>query len=83
MIVQIRYIQLTRQRIVARAGAIAAVGVVTDAKQYRWTLGARHGVHSGPVLRFRAPSRPGTLHARALRARPLRSRPVVVGRASR
>jgi len=59
VIVRIRYIEPTRQRVVVRAGAIAGIGVVTDATSYRWALAGRSGVHSGPLFRFRAPSRPG------------------------
>ena len=81
--VRIRYIEPTRQRIVTRAGAIAGVGVVTDAKEYGWKLAGRSGVHSGPVFRFRAPSRPGrytlTLSERGHSA----TTTVVVGKAGR
>ncbi|HKI90668.1 MAG TPA: hypothetical protein VJ986_00085 [Gaiellaceae bacterium] len=83
VIVRIRYIEPTRQRVVTRAGAIAGIGVVTDAATYRWALAGRSGVHSGPLFRFRAPSRPGrytlTLSERGHSA----TATIVVGRAHR
>ena len=81
--VRIRYIEPTRQRVVARAGAIAALGVVTDAKTYRWALAGRSGVHSGPVFRFRAPSRPGTYTLTLSERGHSATTTVVVGRARR
>ena len=75
--VRIRYIQL-RGRTDRRArrrvrSSRSAVG--TDAKQYRWKLGAPAAAsHSGPVLRF-AHRSARAVHARALGARPHRSCP--------
>jgi hypothetical protein len=57
--VTIRYIQLARARIRVTAGTRFAVGVSTDAKRYRWQLGARKGFASGRVLHLRAPVLPG------------------------
>ena len=59
--VEIRYIRLASRHITGGApGAVFDIGVSTDAKLYRWRLGARHGVKAGPLLRLRAPVRPGT-----------------------
>jgi FlgD Ig-like domain len=59
--IEIRYIKLANRHITGVApGAIFDIGVSTDAKLYRWRLGARHGVKAGPLLRLRAPGRPGT-----------------------
>ncbi len=61
VILQVRYIQLPAGPIVVhKASSLFTVTVGTDAKQYWWKLGARHGVASGPVLKLRAPKRPGT-----------------------
>jgi hypothetical protein len=59
--VTLRYIGLGgAKRIVAAPGARLGIGVSTDAKRYRWTLGARHGTASGRVLRLRMPKAAGT-----------------------
>ena len=58
--VTIRFIDLAAQRIVARAGKPFEVGVSTDAKRYRWKLGARKGRNGGAVLRLTAPTKRGT-----------------------
>ena len=58
--VTIRYIRLTVRRVIVGAGTHLRIGVSTDAKRYRWTLGLRSGAASGRVLRVRAPSRTGT-----------------------
>jgi hypothetical protein len=59
--VEIRYITLANRRITGvRAGTKFDIGVSTDAKRYRWQLGARHGIAHGPVLTLRAPARAGT-----------------------
>jgi hypothetical protein len=59
--IEIRYIRLASRHITGVApGAVFDIGVSTDAKLYRWRLGARHGVKAGPLLRLRAPARPGT-----------------------
>ena len=61
VILQVRYIQLPAGPIVVhKAGSLFTVAVGTDAKRYWWKLGARHGVASVPVLKLRAPKRPGT-----------------------
>jgi len=57
---EIRYIALANHRITGiAAGSHFDIGVSTDAKRYRWRLGKRSGVASGPVLRLRAPVIPG------------------------
>jgi hypothetical protein len=59
--IEIRYIRLANRHITGVApGALFDIGVSTDSKLYRWRLGARHGVKAGPVLRLRAPGKPGT-----------------------
>ena len=58
--VTIRYIDLAAPRIVARAGEKFEIGVSTDAKRYRWQLGARKGRNGGTVLRLTAPTKRGT-----------------------
>ena len=58
--VAIRYIDLAAKRIVARAGKRFEIGVSTDAKRYRWQLGARKGRNGGGVLRLTAPTTRGT-----------------------
>jgi len=57
--VTLRYITLASRRIVVRAGGKIAIGVSTDALHYIWQLGQRKGRTHGPVLRVRAPGRPG------------------------
>lgn len=58
--VTLRYIALAARRVVVHAGGRVRIGVSTDAKRYRWTLGSRSGRASGHVLTLRAPSRAGT-----------------------
>ncbi len=60
ILVQIRYIVLASHTITGvTAGRKFDIGVSTDAKRYRWTLGARSGVATGPDLVLRAPAKPG------------------------
>jgi len=58
--VTLRYIALASHRLVVNAGGRLRVGVSTDAKRYRWTLGARSGAASGHELKLRAPTSRGT-----------------------
>jgi hypothetical protein len=58
--VRLRYIALALHRLSAPAGATFHVVVSTDAKRYRWQLGARHGIAHGATLKLRAPASPGT-----------------------
>jgi flagellar hook assembly protein FlgD len=57
--VTIRYIALSTKRVAVRAGGRLRIGVSTDAKRYRWTLGARSGTASGKELKLRAPAAAG------------------------
>jgi flagellar hook assembly protein FlgD len=58
--VDLRYITLASHRIAGvKPGKLFEIGVSTDALSYRWKLGARVGVMSGPVLRVRAPKQAG------------------------
>lgn len=58
--VTIRYIVLQKKRVTVQSRAVLRIGVSTDAKRYRWRLGARSGVASGHVLKVRAPAARGT-----------------------
>ena len=58
--VTLRYIALGAKRVVVPAGGRLRIGVSTDAKRYRWTLGARSGKGSGRVLKLHAPTSRGT-----------------------
>ena len=58
--VELRYITLASRRITGvRSAKRFQIGVSTDALSYRWKLGARHGVASGPVLELLAPQQAG------------------------
>jgi flagellar hook assembly protein FlgD len=58
--VELRYIRLASRHIAGvSAGRRFDIGVSTDARHYRWKLGARAGVAHGPDLTLRAPARPG------------------------
>jgi hypothetical protein len=58
--VTLRYIALAVPRVVVSAGGRLKIGVSTDAKHYRWKLGARSGAASGHELKLRAPTARGT-----------------------
>ncbi|HEY5694000.1 MAG TPA: FlgD immunoglobulin-like domain containing protein [Gaiellaceae bacterium] len=58
--VQLRYIQVTPERITVRAGRAFTVHVETTASRYTWHLGHRHGARRGRSLRLRAPTTAGT-----------------------
>ena len=58
--VDVRYVELTPDRIVVRSGGPFKVQVTTAARRYSWRLGHRHGARRGRVLGLRAPSTPGT-----------------------
>jgi len=58
--VRVRYVELTRSRIEVVAGHRFRVGVLTDAKTYRWRLATRTGLAHGRVLVLRAPLTAGT-----------------------
>jgi hypothetical protein len=58
--VELRYITVASHRITGvRPAKRFVIGVSTDALSYRWKLGARHGVASGPVLKLLAPQQAG------------------------
>ena len=58
--VELRYITLANRHITGVvSGTKFVIGVSTDARSYRWQLGARKGVASGPVLRLLAPQQAG------------------------
>jgi hypothetical protein len=57
--VRVRYIELARSVIRARAGFRFGVGVSTDAPNYRYRFAARRGVGGGRFLRIRAPEEEG------------------------
>lgn len=57
--VVIRYIELERQAIRTRPGAVIHVGVSTDARRYHWRLGTRTGTAARGRLVVRAPRKPG------------------------
>jgi FlgD Ig-like domain len=57
--VVIRYITLVKHQVTEWRGGHLKIGVSTDAKQYRWRLGARSGIASGHVLRLRLQGKPG------------------------
>lgn len=57
--VVLRYVEITPQRVVTRAGRGFRVGVRTAAPRYTWRLGHQHGSGRGRVLHLQAPSTPG------------------------
>jgi hypothetical protein len=58
-LVRLRFVELAPRRIVVPAGVRFGVGVSTDARRYRWRLGARTGTSSGRTLALLAPERVG------------------------
>lgn len=52
--IRIRYIELTKKLIRARAGGRIRIGVSTDAHTYLWRLGSRHGRAHARVLSIAA-----------------------------
>jgi FlgD Ig-like domain len=57
--IRVRYIELARNVIRARAGLRFGVGVATDAPNYRFRLAGRSGVGGGRLLILRAPAEEG------------------------
>jgi hypothetical protein len=57
--VRVRYIELARNVVRARAGFRFGVGVSTDAPNYRYRFAGRRGVGGGRFLRIRAPEEEG------------------------
>jgi hypothetical protein len=58
--VRVRFVELSRERIVVAAAKRFSVRVLTDATSYRWLFDARRGGGSREVLVLRAPEEPGT-----------------------
>jgi hypothetical protein len=57
--VTVRFIQLARQRIVAKPGARFAILALTDAPRVSWILDGARGVLPRGTLHLRAPKSPG------------------------
>jgi hypothetical protein len=60
VMVVVRYVELTPDRISVGGGGRFAVHVKTALRRYMWRLGHRHGESRRRVLRLQAPSTPGT-----------------------
>jgi hypothetical protein len=58
--VEVRFIELSRDRIEVGAGRRFSVRVLTDAASYRWLFAGRRGVGRRQVLVLRASEEPGT-----------------------
>ncbi len=58
-VVQIRYVKLGRDRVVAKPGTRFAILVLSDAKQVSWLFNRRRGVARPGTLRFTAPKKRG------------------------
>ena len=58
-IVQVRYVNLARPRVVVRPGGKFAIRVSTDHPTVSWYLHGRSGVQRRGTLHFRAPKKPG------------------------
>jgi hypothetical protein len=58
-IVQIRYVQLARKRVLVRPGGRFAIRASTDHPTVRWYLHGRSGIESRGTLHFRAPRKAG------------------------
>lgn len=61
-IVQVRYVALSRSRVVVKPGGKFALRVSTDAPTVQWKLAGRSGVERRGTLHFRAPKRRGVFH---------------------
>ena len=74
VLVRVRFVQLSRERIEVVAGKRFSVRVMTDASSYRWLFAGNRGVGRREVLVLRAPETPGsyslyvTVGGRAARA---------------
>jgi hypothetical protein len=58
--VDLRYITLLPKETSVKRGTVFHVGVSTDAKRYRWSIGSRKGIATASRLKLRAPSARGT-----------------------
>jgi hypothetical protein len=58
-VVQIRYVRLGRDRVLASPGGRFAILALSDSEQVSWLFNRRRGVARPGTLRFKAPRRPG------------------------
>jgi hypothetical protein len=58
-VVQIRYVRLGRDRVLAKPGGYFAILALSDAEQVSWLFNRRRGVARPGTLRFKAPKKPG------------------------
>jgi hypothetical protein len=58
--VRVRFVELSRERIVVGAGRRFSVRVKTDADAYRWLFAGERGTGTREVLILRAPEEPGS-----------------------
>ena len=63
VLVRVRYVELSRERIEVVAGKRFSVRVRTDARSYRWLFAGKRGEGRRQVLVLRAPETPGDVHA--------------------
>jgi hypothetical protein len=57
--VRLRFVGLSPRRVIVPTGVRFGVRVSTDARAYRWRLGARRGTASSELLTLRAPAQAG------------------------
>jgi hypothetical protein len=57
--IHVRFVEVRPRVLRVRPGAIFRLRISTDALRVRWRIGARTGTATPPVLRLRAPTRPG------------------------
>ena len=76
--VLVRFVTLSRERIVVEAGRRFSVRVSKDAPSYRWLFAGQVGVGRTRVLRLRAPETPGEYRVLAVVGRHADSAVVVV-----
>jgi hypothetical protein len=60
IVIRVRFVELSRDRITVEAGRRFSVRVSTDARSYRWRFARRTGTETRRVLVLRAPEVPGT-----------------------
>ena len=58
-VVQVRYVTLGRDRVLASPGGRFAILALSDAAQVSWRFKGRSGVAQPGTLRFKAPRKPG------------------------
>jgi hypothetical protein len=59
VLVRVRYVELSKERITVAAGKRFSVRVRTDARSYRWLFAGKRGKGTRQVLVLRAPDTPG------------------------